>query len=350
MSCSSIGGDGTVRGAMQHRRARSSAAGCKIGGGRACPRPSTTTSISSTAASASRAPIPPRSTSIRSAHVEATGRAQRHRPRSKLMGRHSGFVACHAALASTDVDLVLIPEVAGGSRASAACSSTSTACFDRKGHAVVVVAEGAAQELHPRRAAAAPAPTRAATPSFKDVGVFLRDRIVAALRSAQREVTLKYIDPSYAIRSVPASPSDSVYCWNMARNAVHAAHGGQHRDADRPLARALRARADATRHSQPKAGRAVGRSLDERDRVDGASRRPSCKAASSPPRCRGAGDVAPIVRASSVLEPVFGDRSPRVVHSREGWPRRGPPRRKSCSTPLSLFVRRAGARSRPAQA
>jgi 6-phosphofructokinase 1 len=39
-------------------------------------------------------------------------------------------------------------------------------------------------------------------------------------------VTIKYIDPSYTIRSVPATPSDSVYCWNMARNAVHAAMAG----------------------------------------------------------------------------------------------------------------------------
>jgi 6-phosphofructokinase 1 len=58
------------------------------------------------------------------------------------------------------------------------------------------------------------------------VGVFLRDRITAHFRNLPREATLKYIDPSYAIRSVPASPSDSVYCWNMARNAVHAAMAG----------------------------------------------------------------------------------------------------------------------------
>jgi len=58
------------------------------------------------------------------------------------------------------------------------------------------------------------------------VGVFLRDRIVAHFRAHNREATVKYIDPSYAIRSIPACPSDSVYCWNMARNAVHAAMAG----------------------------------------------------------------------------------------------------------------------------
>ena len=55
---------------------------------------------------------------------------------------------------------------------------------------------------------------------------FLRDAISRHFKECRREVTLKYIDPSYTIRSVPASPSDSVYCWNMARNAVHAAMAG----------------------------------------------------------------------------------------------------------------------------
>ena len=61
---------------------------------------------------------------------------------------------------------------------------------------------------------------------LKDVGVFLRERIAEHFRGRGREVTVKYIDPSYAIRSVPACPSDSVYCWSMARNAVHAAMAG----------------------------------------------------------------------------------------------------------------------------
>jgi 6-phosphofructokinase 1 len=62
--------------------------------------------------------------------------------------------------------------------------------------------------------------------AIKDLGVFLRERITEHYERASREVTLKYIDPSYTIRSVPATPSDSVYCWNMARNAVHAAMAG----------------------------------------------------------------------------------------------------------------------------
>ena len=59
-----------------------------------------------------------------------------------------------------------------------------------------------------------------------DIGHVLRDRINQHFARAGTEITLKYIDPSYQIRSVPASPSDSVFCWNMARNAVHAAMAG----------------------------------------------------------------------------------------------------------------------------
>jgi 6-phosphofructokinase 1 len=54
----------------------------------------------------------------------------------------------------------------------------------------------------------------------------LRDRINEHFERKGTQITLKYIDPSYQIRSVPASPSDSIYCWNLARNAVHAAMAG----------------------------------------------------------------------------------------------------------------------------
>ena len=69
------------------------------------------------------------------------------------------------------------------------------------------------------------------------------------------EITLKYIDPSYQIRSVPASPSDSVFCWNMARNAVHAAMAGNTEMLIGLLARPLRPCADAAGDPLPQAGR-----------------------------------------------------------------------------------------------
>jgi 6-phosphofructokinase 1 len=158
---------------------------------------------------------------IRAARVEATG-ARDGIGLVKLMGRHSGFVACNAALASTDVDLVLIPEVPMKLEGEHGVFGYINRVLDRQGHAVIVVAEGAAQDLVADGLGA----DKSGNTKLGDVGVFLRDRITKHFKEEAREVTLKYIDPSYAIRSVPASPSDSVYCWNMARNAVHAALAG----------------------------------------------------------------------------------------------------------------------------
>jgi 6-phosphofructokinase 1 len=159
---------------------------------------------------------------IKAARVEATG-ARDGIGLVKLMGRHSGFVACNAALASTDVDLVLIPEVPMQLEGAQGVYRYVERVLDRQGHAVIVVAEGAAQDLV---LGGAPGADKSGNAKLGDVGVFLRDRITRHFAEQRREVTLKYIDPSYAIRSVPASPSDSVYCWNMARNAVHAAMAG----------------------------------------------------------------------------------------------------------------------------
>ncbi len=161
---------------------------------------------------------------IRSARFEAMS-ARNGIGLVKLMGRHSGFLACQAALASTEADLVLIPEVPVTLEGDTGVFAYVEQVLERKGHAVIVVAEGAAQEqivdpvLGEER-------DKSGNARLKDVGIFLRDRIIARFRERGREATVKYIDPSYAIRSVPACPSDSVYCWNMARNAVHAAMAG----------------------------------------------------------------------------------------------------------------------------
>ncbi len=161
---------------------------------------------------------------IRSARVEAMG-ARDGIGLVKLMGRHSGFLACQAALASTEVDLVLIPEVPVSFGEHSPVFAHLARVLDRKGHAVVVVAEGAAQEQI-ADSGSGTATDKSGNVRLKDVGVFLRDTVTEHFRSRGREVTLKYIDPSYAIRSVPACPSDSIYCWNLARNVVHAAMAG----------------------------------------------------------------------------------------------------------------------------
>jgi 6-phosphofructokinase 1 len=160
---------------------------------------------------------------VRSAHVEATG-APNGIGVVKLMGRHSGFIACQAAIASTDVDAVLIPEVPVRLEGEQGLLELLERRLRRNRHAVIVVAEGAGQELLEEGPSSGT--DASGNQRLGDIGVVLRTRVVEHFRRRKIDVTLKYIDPSYHIRSVPASPTDSVYCWNMARNAVHAAMAG----------------------------------------------------------------------------------------------------------------------------
>jgi 6-phosphofructokinase 1 len=161
---------------------------------------------------------------IRGAHVEATG-AMNGVGVVKLMGRHSGFIACHAAIASTDVDVVLIPEVPLVLEGHHGLLRFLEERLKRNSHAVIVVAEGAGQELCAESVRDG-GTDASGNLRLGDIGTLLKERIVSHFRQKEVDVTLKYIDPSYHIRSVPASPTDSVYCWNMARNAVHAAMAG----------------------------------------------------------------------------------------------------------------------------
>jgi 6-phosphofructokinase 1 len=163
---------------------------------------------------------------IRSAHVEATG-AKNGIGVVKLMGRHSGFIACHAALASTDADVVLIPEVPIRLEGRGGLFELLEARLEQDAHAVIVVAEGAGQALCAGEGESGPPSTDASgNARLVDVGVVLKEQIIEHFQRKRAAITLKYIDPSYHIRSVPASPADSVYCWNLARNAVHAAMAG----------------------------------------------------------------------------------------------------------------------------
>jgi 6-phosphofructokinase 1 len=161
---------------------------------------------------------------IRSARIEAMA-ANNGIGLVKLMGRHSGFLACHAALASTEADIVLIPEVPIALQGDGSVFSCLDQILARKGFAVIVVAEGAAQDLISSGPGGL-ANDKSGNAKLKDVGVYLRDSLTAHFAKRGVEATIKYIDPSYAIRSIPACPSDSVYCWDMARNAVHAGMAG----------------------------------------------------------------------------------------------------------------------------
>ena len=162
---------------------------------------------------------------LRSAHVEAEG-AYNGIGLVKLMGRQSGFITAGAALANSDANFVLIPEVPFPLEGPGGLFDSLRARLERRHHAVILVAEGAGQELL-RKEAADPGADASGNVRLMDIGSFLRDRISAYFKSMNMEITIKYIDPSYMIRSVPSNPSDSIYCSQLARNAVHAAMSGK---------------------------------------------------------------------------------------------------------------------------
>src|SRR6201996_4173260 len=139
----------------------------------------------------------------------------------KVMGRHSGFIACYAALASHDVDFVLIPEVPFQLDGPAGFLASLRRRVAQRGHAVVVVAEGAGQELFPYDGAV----DASGNARLADIGPLLRDRILADFAAAGTELSVRYVDPGYAIRSVAANGWGAVYCLRLAPAAGHAARG-----------------------------------------------------------------------------------------------------------------------------
>ena len=141
----------------------------------------------------------------------------------KLMGRHSGFIACSAAIASGEVNCVLIPEVPFALEGDHGFLEVMRQRVVSRGHAVIIAAEGAGQEhIGPTGQTDASGNAR-----LGDIGHFLKDRLVEHFRKCQTPITLKYIDPSYMIRSVPASPQDRIYCMRLGQAAVHAGMAGK---------------------------------------------------------------------------------------------------------------------------
>jgi len=158
-------------------------------------------------------------TAIYSAHTEAIG-ARNGVGLVKLMGRESGFIAAYAALAYNDVNFCLVPEVHFTLEGFLKALRER---LERRGHAVVVAAEGAGQEfMEGTQERDASGNIR-----FGDIGMFLRDRIKDYCKKAGLELNLKYIDPSYTIRSMPANPHDSAFCLLLGHNAVHAGMAGR---------------------------------------------------------------------------------------------------------------------------
>ncbi len=138
----------------------------------------------------------------------------------KLMGRDSGFIAAYAVLVNSNVNFCLVPEVRFSLNGFLEALKQR---IEHRGHAVVVVAEGAGQNLMEETA------ERDASGNVKygDIGIFLRDAIKNYFKQAGTEMNLKYIDPSYTIRSVPANPHDSAFCLLLGHSAVHAGMSGR---------------------------------------------------------------------------------------------------------------------------
>jgi len=142
----------------------------------------------------------------------------------KLMGRDSGFIAAAATLASQEVNYTLIPEVPFQLEGEHGLLANLEQRLARKGHALLAVAEGAGQELLKTGPAEKDA---SGNVLHQDIGFFLRDRIKDHFKRRHIELNLKYIDPSYIIRSVAANSEDAVLCDMYARHAVHAALAGK---------------------------------------------------------------------------------------------------------------------------
>jgi len=138
----------------------------------------------------------------------------------KLMGRDSGFIAAYSVLVNSHVNFCLVPEVPFTLDGFLGALKQR---LEKRAHAVIVVAEGAGQNLMEETA------ERDASGNIKygDIGIFLRDAIRDDFKRAAMEINLKYIDPSYIIRSVPANPRDAAFCLLLGQSAVHAGMSGR---------------------------------------------------------------------------------------------------------------------------
>lgn len=160
---------------------------------------------------------------IRNAHNEASG-AYNGIALVKVMGRDSGFIAASAALSIQEVNFVLIPEISFDLYGQRGFLKILKERLEDRHHAVIVVAEGAGQDFfepgsHEKDASG--------NIRHKDIGIFLKEKIKEEFDSEGFQHAIRYIDPSYIIRSAPANANDSKFCNLLAQNAVHAALSGK---------------------------------------------------------------------------------------------------------------------------
>ncbi len=159
---------------------------------------------------------------IRCAHTEAIG-APNSIGMVKVMGRESGFIAAQATLASKEVNFVLVPEDPFELEGDTGLLTALECRLQNRGHAVIVVAEGAGQHLLETSGVT----DASGNPILGDIAGHLIVQIKHRFKEKGLQYTLKHIDPSYIIRSVPANSNDRVYCGFLGLNAVHAAMAGK---------------------------------------------------------------------------------------------------------------------------
>ncbi|RZR74125.1 hypothetical protein BHM03_00032303 [Ensete ventricosum] len=164
---------------------------------------------------------------INAAHVEAES-AVNGIGLVKLMGRSTGHIALHATLSSRDVDCCLIPENDFYLEGKGGLFEFLDQRLKQNGHAVVVVAEGAGQDIIPRTDAQKQEKDESGNPVFLDVGAWLKTELKNWWeREHPGELfTVKYIDPTYMIRAVPANATDNLYCTLLAHSAIHGVMAG----------------------------------------------------------------------------------------------------------------------------
>ncbi|MDX9787492.1 MAG: ATP-dependent 6-phosphofructokinase [Desulfobacterales bacterium] len=160
---------------------------------------------------------------IKAAHAESEGY-----PNGigliKLMGRHSGFIAATATLAQQDVNFTLIPEADFDLEGEKGLLNALEKRLSLRGHAVIVVAEGAGQKFFKDDESQL---DESGNIKLKDIGIFLKNTISNYFQKKDIKINIKYIDPSYMIRSLPANANDHVFCSFLGRNAVHAGMAGK---------------------------------------------------------------------------------------------------------------------------
>jgi 6-phosphofructokinase 1 len=161
---------------------------------------------------------------IRDAHNEAKG-AYNGVAIVKLMGRDSGFIAANAALAMPEVNFVLVPEIEFDLYGERGLFESVRKRLVKKRHCVIVVAEGAGQQLFKQEHLQAK--DASGNLLHHDIGVFLKEEFTRYCKEVNFTANVKYIDPSYIIRSAPASPSDSIFCNKLGLHGVHGAMAGK---------------------------------------------------------------------------------------------------------------------------